>query len=337
VAWGRAVHNCASRRPQPATGSHSAAVTAEPAPAVWQQLLLAQDHVLARAQALSAGMTEDAWQWWIERGGAQRLLPGVAVGHRGEPSRRQCAWAAVLHCGAGAALTGDMALIEHGMRLSSPPTAVHVAVPPERVVRRGAVLALDVPLPVVPQRCKGLDAWRHPVRQPPTVRVPVAALHAAAHARSDRAAEWRIAAVAQQRLTTVQHLRDALEQMPRLPRRALVTATLLDVEHGAHAGSELAFLRLLRKHGLPEPDRLQRLVRADGKRYLDVWWERQRVAVEVDGAHHVEVGQWDDDVLRANDVVIVERHDRVLLLRFTTGNLRHDERAVVRQLRAALL
>jgi hypothetical protein len=35
--------------------------------------------------------------------------------------------------------------------------------------------------------------------------------------------------------------------------------------------------------------------------------------------------------------VIVERHDRVLLLRFTTGNLRHDEPEVARQLTEALL
>jgi len=41
--------------------------------------------------------------------------------------------------------------------------------------------------------------------------------------------------------------------------------------------------------------------------------------------------------LRGNDIVVSERHDRVLLLRFTTGNLRHDEPAVARQLRSALL
>lgn len=59
--------------------------------------------------------------------------------------------------------------------------------------------------------------------------------------------------------------------------------------------------------------------------------------VEIDGAHHIDVGQWGADALRANDVVISERLARVLLLRFTTGNLRHDEQTVVRQLRDALL
>lgn len=58
---------------------------------------------------------------------------------------------------------------------------------------------------------------------------------------------------------------------------------------------------------------------------------------ELDGAHHRTVGSWDDDALRANDVVLVERHDRILLLRFTRGNLRHDGDRVAAQLRDALL
>ena len=60
------------------------------------------------------------------------------------------------------------------------------------------------------------------------------------------------------------------------------------------------------------------------------------MAAEVDGAHHRFVGAWDADLLRANELQVSQRHDRVVLLRFTGGNLRHDERAVVRQLRALL-
>ena len=125
--------------------------------------------------------------------------------------------------------------------------------------------------------------------------------------------------------------------MPHLPRKALLREVLDDVELGAHAASELDFLRFLRRHGLPAPDRLQRPIRSGTLRYLDAWWERQRVTAEMDGAHHRLVGVWDDDALRANDVVLVERHDRILLLRFTRGNLRHDELRVAAQLRKALL
>ena len=162
-------------------------------------------------------------------------------------------------------------------------------------------------------------------------------LHAAAWAGSDRLAESRVAAAVQQRLVRVPDLRSALGQMPRLRRHALVLAVLDDVELGAHARSELDFLALLRRNRLPLPDRLQLLVRTSGVRYLDAWWEAQRVAGEVDGAHHRDVGVWDADVLRANDVQVSQRHDRVVLLRFTTGNLRHDESLVAAQLKAVLL
>ncbi|HWH30970.1 MAG TPA: hypothetical protein VNU26_18785 [Mycobacteriales bacterium] len=303
----------------------------------WEQVRAAQQGVLARRQALALGMTEGAWQWLLDSGRVRPLVPGVVLEHLGEPTTVQRAWAAALHCGHGAAVTGDLALVLYGMRLSAPPLAAHVAVPEERVVRRGAVVHGEPPWRIEPHRVRGLDRLRHPVRTPPVVRLPVAVLHAAAQAPTDRAAEWRVAAAVQQRLLRPQDLDDVLRQLPRLRRRALVTDVLADVREGAHAASELAFLRLLRAHGLPRPDRLQRLVRADGKRYLDAWWERRRVAAEIDGAHHVDVAQWDDDVLRANAVVLSERHDRVLLLRFTTGNLRHDEPLVAAQLRSALL
>ncbi len=161
-------------------------------------------------------------------------------------------------------------------------------------------------------------------------------LHAAAWAASDRAAEWRVAAAVQQRLVLPQDLRRALIGLQRLPRRPLIATVLDDVEQGAHAAGELAFLRFLRTWRLPAPDRLQRPVRLSGLRYLDAWWERQRVAAELDGAHHRSVGAWEDDVLRANDVIVAGRSAGTVLLRFTTGNLRHDADRVAAQLAAVL-
>lgn len=296
-----------------------------------------QDGVLSRIQALAGGLGEDSWQWRIERGDWQRVLPGVAVGHSGVVTDRQRAWAAVLHSGEGAALTGDVALIEHGMKLDRPDT-VHVAVPHRRVVRPQALATGESAAePLVLHRLRRLSDWVHPVRNPPVLRAAPAALHAVAWAPTDRAGEWRLAAVVQQGRARVGDLRAALGQMPRLPRRGLIGDVLDDVELGAHAASELDFLRFLRRHSLPLPDRLQRPVRSGTLRYLDAWWERQRVTAEIDGAHHRSAAVWGADVLRANSVVLVERHDRVLLLRFTRGNLRHDELVVAAQLRDALL
>ena len=302
----------------------------------WDEVLAAQGGVIARHQALAGGLTARQWQWrtadqW------QPVLPGVAVAHTGRVSADEQAQAAVLYAGPGAHLTADAALVRFGMKL--PPCSVlHLAVPEGRVVRPQVLPSVGDERPVLvhPHQVRGLWQWSHPVRRPPVLRAPVAALHAAAWAPTDRSGEWRLAAAVQQRIVRPADLRAALDQLPRLRRRALLRAVLDDVEHGAHAASELALLRFLRQHRLPAPDRLQRPVRWGTVRYLDAWWERQRVAAEMDGAHHRLVGTWDDDALRGNAVVLRERHDRVLLLRFTAGNLRHDAEVVAAQLRDAL-
>ena len=331
----------------------------------WQEVAGEQDGVLSRRQALRGGLTEDGWQWRLDTGRWQSVLPGVAVLHSGTVTDPQRGVAAVLYAGPGACLSGDTALVLQGLRHLAVPV-VHVAVPEGRAVRRrafgagGDVRAADcrngraqVWQPASPGRAgdgaargerprleahqvRRLPMLVHPVRRPPVVRVAPAVLHAVAWASSDRAAEWRLAAVVQQRLVSPGVVRQALVGMPRLHRHALVRAVLDDVELGAHAASELDFLRFLRLHRLPAPDRLQRPVRHGRMRYLDAWWERQRVTVELDGAHHRMVGTWEDDALRANDVVVAERHDRIVLLRFTTGNLRHDGVRVAAQLQAVL-
>lgn len=302
----------------------------------WRRLLDEQDRVISRRQARKGGMSEDQWQWKLDTGRWQAVLRGVAVAHDGEVTDRQRRWAAVLYVGPDAHLSADAALLELGMTLP-PPRAIHVVSPREVVATRFTPDADGVALPLRPHRSSRLRSWAHPARELPVLRAPVATVHAAVWASSDRAAEWRVAAAVQQRLTRPGDVRRVLEDLPRLPRRALLREVLEDVEHGAHAGSELDFLRFLRRHGLPDPDRLQRPVRRGRLRYLDAWWERRRVGVEVDGVHHRTVGVWDDDALRANDVVLVERHDRILLLRFTRGNLRHDGVHVAAQLRDALL
>ena len=298
----------------------------------WEGLLTAQDQVLSRRQALEAGMSGEAWEWRLARTW-QAPAPGVAIAHRGPASQRQRAWTAVLLCGPGACLTGTWALAEQGW--TAPDLgAVDVLVPEHRRVEPRVLQPSG--LLVRPRRFAGLDAACHPVRVPPVVRPATAALHAAAWAPTSRAAEWRVASVVQQRLTTTSALRNALEGLPRLPRRALLRAVLADVELGAHARTELDLLAFLRRHHLPRPDRLQLRERGEGVRYLDAWWERPRVVVEVDGAHHRLVGQWEADLLRANAVQVDHRDDRVLLLRVTGGQLRHDAEAVAQQLRAVL-
>jgi hypothetical protein len=293
----------------------------------WPQLMAEQGNVLARRQGLRLGLSGDAWTWRLARKHWQSPLPGVAVGHTGELTFEERVWSAVLHGGDGAAVSGDALL-----RLTSEkwpmPEVIDVAVP---MARQQAARKF-----FRPHRLR-LSEMVHPVRQPPQLRVPFAVLHAASWSPSDRAAEWRVAAAVQKRLTTVPALREALKACPRFERRGVVRLVLDDVELGAHARTELDFLAFLRRNNLPMPDRLQFLVRANGKRYLDAWWEKQRVGAEIDGTHHMEVGTWDDDALRSNELLVAQRHDRVMLLRVTAGNMRHKEAELAAQFRAALL
>ena len=291
--------------------------------------LARHDKVISRTQALGLGLSRHQWQWMLSTGAWQSVTPGVAVGHSGEVSERQLLRAAVLTAGAGARLSGFAGLRFQGLT-------------------GGTVKQADV---VIPTRCRvvdttvgGLQVVTHRLDLPPSwttsrqglalVKPHGALLHHAAWADTDREAEWPVAAAVQQKVTAVVLLRKGLADLKRHPRRALLGVVLDDVEHGAHAGTELAFLRFCRAHGLPEPDALQVKVRANGTRYLDARYDRQRVTVELDGAHHREARQWDADALRGLEVV-AGTGDR--LVRITGGNLRHDGDAVATALRLLLL
>lgn len=297
-------------------------------PPSYQRLLEEQGGVLSRQQALAGGLTPEAWRWRLYLDRWQMLLPGVIVWHGGTPTFAEKVQGAVLYGGVGAAVSGD-ALVHLTKPRGEAPTSIDVAVGPSCQVAPHDFFR--------PHRVTRLAELRHPARFPSQIRIAPAVLHAAAWARSDRAAEWRVAAAVQQRLVTVTQLREGLALLPRLPRRRAVSLVLDDVAFGAHARTELDFLAFLRRNGLPLPDRLQFKVRANGVRYLDGWWAKQRVAVELDGTHHMEVGTWDEDILRSNALLVASRHDRLLLLRVTAGNLRHKEVELAEQFRAALL
>lgn len=298
-------------------------------PPSYDELLDRQGGVLARRQALRGGLSEGAYAWRLARARWQLVLPGVVVSHSGSLTFEEKVQAAVLYGGPGAAVSGDalMHLTKRGR--GAEPDVIDVAIDAERQIAPYAFFR--------PHRCSRLAELSHPVRVPHQIRIAPGVLHAAAWARTDRAAEWRVAAAVQGRLVTVPQLRSWLVELPRLHRRRAIRVVLDDVELGAHARTELDFLAFLRRNCLPLPDRLQFLVRAGGVRYLDAWWERQRVAAEIDGAHHMEVGSWDEDTLRANGVLVAARFDRVMLLRVTAGNLRHKESELAAQFRAVLL
>lgn len=142
-----------------------------------------------------------------------------------------------------------------------------------------------------------------------------------------------VAAGCQQRLVTPAEIAAVVDRLPRARRRALVLETARDAQGGAEALSEIDFLRLCRRYGLPRPDLQERRRDASGRvRYLDAYWRLWRLHVEVDGAHHLDVRHWEADMRRQNDVWI--SGDRVL--RFSAWQVRHAPAEVAQQLRRAL-
>lgn len=105
---------------------------------------------------------------------------------------------------------------------------------------------------------------------------------------------------------------------------------------GAQALSEIDFVRLCRRNGLPPPrQQAVRVERNGRRRYLDAEWLRfdgRRLVCEIDGALHLTPRRWFDDQLRQNEIVL----SGSLVLRYPSVVVRTEEKLVADQLRRAL-
>ena len=98
---------------------------------------------------------------------------------------------------------------------------------------------------------------------------------------------------------------------------------------GTRSEPEGAFLRLCRRHHLPEPERNIPI----GPYTVDFLWRRQRLVVEVDGwAAHRGRQAFEDDHQRDLDL----RARGLLVLRFTARQVEHDPAVVAATVRRAL-
>ena len=90
---------------------------------------------------------------------------------------------------------------------------------------------------------------------------------------------------------------------------------------------EREFDALRRRLHLPEPWRQRVVRRRDGRYFLDAEWPELGIRVEIHGIPHSWVANWDDDLLRQNDI----SPDGGLLV-FSSYALRHREPRVAGQL-----
>jgi hypothetical protein len=272
----------------------------------------------------------------VASGRWQRPYRGVLVTHSGTPDPRQQLWIAVLAAGREAVLAGLAAARECGLRRvrSGRADVIDVYVPATSrapdLLRR---LPAEMPAVFV-HRTRYLPQQDRQRAQPIRTTIERSLVDAAQWAVSDDDARMVLAAGCQQRLVAPSDLLEVVGRMPNVRRRRLIRQTIDDLAGGAEALSEIDLARLCRRFGLPAPKHQERRKDAAGRvRYLDAYWPEWHLHVEVDGAHHMEVAQWEADMRRQNEVWVAG--DRIL--RFSAFQTRHRQAGVAEQIRRALL
>jgi len=268
---------------------------------------------------------EPAMRWRLASGRWQRVCRGVLVTQSGPLTEQQRLWAHVLAAGDGAVLAGLTAARLDGFT-GFEDDQIYLLIPMSRQARK------TLPGVVVRRSLVLGPADVHPSRLPPRTRVGRSIVDAAAWAASDRRARAILAAAVQQRLVRAADLRAVVERRPRVRRRALMRTTLADVAGGAQALSELDFCDLVRRFGLPEPDRQFERVDEQGRWWLDAVWEWARLVAEIDGRWHMDARAWWADMQRGNELQI----DGYRVLRFPAFAVRDDPKAVAAQIARAL-
>jgi hypothetical protein len=208
-------------------------------------LLLTQDHVLGRRQAIEAGVTTNAIEHRLKTRQWQRMLPGVYLTAPTEPSRRQLLVAALVYAGPQSAVDDVDACRSYGLRsVAIDEYVVHVVVPGWSAARsRGFVVVRRTDRPIVTvdtERLRYVDA-------------ATAVVVAARGMRRDRAALAVMSDALQRRVTTYDELvRSHVQGPPRGARTA--GRALASLSTGAASAPEVDFLGLVAMSSiLPTP------------------------------------------------------------------------------------
>lgn len=241
--------------------------------------------------------------------------------HNGPLTNAQLAWAALLCCPEGSALAGLSALLIDGLDGFELRGTKRQVVLPEGAARPSTALVT----PYWSTELSALDI--HPVKQPRRTRPQRRLVDEAAWSTIPRRSRAFILAGVQQGLARPADLHDALARRGPCRHRALIRESILDAEGGKHSLPERDFGVVLRRRGIPAPTHQRVLARPDGRYFLDASWETLDAAVEIHGIPHLSVLQWDKDLFRANEIVIIGPR----LLAFSSYAVRHEPDVVASQ------
>jgi very-short-patch-repair endonuclease len=259
------------------------------------RLAAEQAGIVSRAQLYAHGITRGEVRANIRAGRWARIGTQSVCVHRGPLTQKARHWAAVFEAGPRAYLDGGSALVDAGLT-GFTMDRIRVSVPRGARVRRAK--GLDIRQT---RRWSAADVDRGGPRR---ARPAVAAIRHALWARSDREAAYVLTAVVQQGLTDAQALGVEMLRVRRDKRREFIHGVLLDLIGGVRALGELDVARECRRRGLPEPNRQVLRKGRSGNYYLDVYWDRWKLVVEVDGIQHLLAAQVVPDAIRQNDLAI---------------------------------
>jgi very-short-patch-repair endonuclease len=270
--------------------------------------------VISRRQLYGLGVTRWQVRAQVRAGRWQRLGDQSVCVHTGPLSQGARHWAAVFQGGPRAQLDGASALIESGLARFEV-DRVRVSVPRGAKVRRNRTCDIRQT-----RRWSAADLVPSGV---PRTRPEVAAVRAGLWARSDRQAALVVTMAVQQGITTAEDIGRQLIRIRRDRRRLLLHALVNDLLDGARSLGELEIGDELARRGLPRPDR--QVLRKDrrGRYFLDLYWPRWKLVVEVDGIHHTWAESVVGDALRQNALVL--EGDTVLRLPLLGLRLEPDD------------
>jgi hypothetical protein len=287
-------------------------------------------HVVRRADA-SAEFGDEVVRANLLGRRWQSPLAHLVVLHNGPLTPEQRVWVTLLPAPVGSVIGGLSAAVLDGFKGFSDDALTVVAPGSSRNQAVRLLRGCDWPTRLHWSTQLGPEDVRRG-SLPPRTRLPRSIVDAASERIAPRRARVLVLAAVQQRLTTPPTLWDALSRRGPCRNRAIIAESIVDATGGVESLPEGAYNALLTDRGLPVPARQTIVQRVDGRFYLDAEWEEFQARAEIHGAPHFEIGNWDRDLMRQNEITVA----RGGLLVFSSYAIRHEPRRVGEQTEALL-
>jgi hypothetical protein len=287
-------------------------------------------HVVRRAQAAGEFGAEVVKAQLVGRRW-QAPLPHLVVLHNGPLTQEQRIWLTLLAAPPGSVVGGLSAAVLDGLKGFSDDALTIVAPGSSRNHRSRILSGTHWPTRLRWSTQLGPDDVDRDAT-PPRTRIARSIVDAASERVALGRARVVVLASVQQRTTTPPSLWDALSRRGRCRNRAAIAEAIVDATGGIESLPEGEYNRLLVERRLPTPARQTAIQRVDGRYFLDNEWDEYRARAEIHGVPHFNVANWDNDLLRQNEITIARGN----LLIFSSYAVRHDPRRVGEQTEALL-